>query len=139
MFVSGRRSGTGPGTRFLHRQNDLLAALDAFSRSYRLKGERGLRTRFNHCHDCVEKIGRVMPPPDFFDWGQCSVCAVTRLVCDPWLADLCLALGVGPGRDNGAGIPRLRQRYPHKPSLRLSEALACVSRHLSPFCPDSRG
>lgn len=105
-----------------------MAPLAAFGRSYRDVPCTGLRPRFNVCQECLAASGREAPPEEWFQIGQCSSCGDTLLVCDPWLADLGISLGLRPA--DGKGIPRRRQAFVHTPPIPHGQILALLSQEI---------
>ncbi|MGZ3218425.1 hypothetical protein [Paracoccus sp. T5] len=105
-----------------------LGPLAAFGRSYHEVPCTGLRPRFNFCQTCLAAKGPKAPPEDWFQLGQCSSCGDTLLVCDHWLADLAISLGLCP--TDGNGIPRLRQAFVHTPLLPHGQLLALLSHDI---------
>lgn len=123
------RSNRENMSRTIHDICAFLSPLDAFTESYKIKPN-GRKSRFNFCHECLCGTGRDTPSETFFELGQCSSCDRVLPVCDPWLADLCMSLGVVPSPQEKHGIPCLRQPFSHQPLMPHARLLARLSQHI---------
>lgn len=127
-----------PKNRIFAELCEFLPALDAFTQSYGTIKNDGRRPRFNCCHRCMAGNGRDAPPDAFFEIGHCSVCDEVLLVCDPWLSDLCLTLGITPSGDSDT-LPRLRQPFAHSPVKPHAQMLAVLSDYMQMLASQRKG
>lgn len=114
-----------PSEKVFEELCGFLIPLEALSRSYRETPDTGLVPRYNLCRTCLTAQDREAPPDDWFQLGQCRSCGETLPVCDTWLAELGISLGLRPA-DGAGAVPRLRQPFGHMPIIPQRQLLTML-------------